>query len=62
MFAKFPQLKEDFNDQNNGSVKIIDNKGNEEIEIINKDTRSSQEKKNDTSMVTLRAEKIGKNI
>ena len=48
MFAKFPQLKEDFNDQNNGFVKIIDNKGNEEIEIINKDTRSSQEKKNDT--------------
>ncbi len=40
--------KEDFNDQNNGFVKIIDNKGNEEIEIINKDTRSSQEKKNDT--------------
>ena len=34
MFAKFPQLKEDFNDQNNGFVKIIDNKGNEEIEII----------------------------
>ena len=48
MFAKFPHLKEDFNDQNNGLVKIIDNKANEEVEIINKDTRSSQEKKNDT--------------
>ena len=48
MFVKFPHLKEDFNDQNNGLVKIIDNKANEEVEIINKDTRSSQEKKNDT--------------
>ena len=55
MFAKFPQLKEDFNDQNNGFVKIIDNKGNEEIEIINKDTDQAKKKRMIQSMVTLRA-------
>jgi NADH dehydrogenase/NADH:ubiquinone oxidoreductase subunit G len=48
IFEDYPHLNENFNDQINEYIKLLENKSKDEIEITPKDTRTAKEKKSDT--------------